>query len=42
MMTFTGFVLDKETAFTMGYVFVSIVAIILVINMGFMLKGQFD
>jgi uncharacterized membrane protein len=40
MMTFTSFVLHKSAAFLMGYAFVSIVAMILLVNIVFMLKGQ--
>ena len=41
MMTFTSFVLDPAAAFLMGYVFVSVIAMILLVNMTFMLKGQY-
>lgn len=40
MMTFTSFVLDRETSFIMGYVFVALVGVILVLNITIMLKGN--
>ena len=41
MMTFTGFVLHQSASFIMGYCFVLTVTYILLINIIFMLKGQY-